>query len=200
MTLSIAVPDGKKTSDSITTVAETQEVTPRIQLVLGGARSGKSAHAESLATSRKGAGDLVYIATAEIFDSEMEARIGLHRQRRGPEWTLVEAPLDLPRAIRDSDGENAVILVDCLSVWTTNLLIHDRDIDQARHALIDALHDCRGRLLLVASETGLGIVPDNALSRHFRDANGLLNQAVAAAAHEVFFMMAGIALRIKPPQ
>ena len=173
---------------------------PRIRFVLGGARSGKSAHAEALAQAQKDRGDLVYIATAEIFDEEMEARIDLHRQRRGPEWALVEAPLDLPQAIRDSDHETATILVDCLSVWTTNLLIHDRDIDMALQALIDSVAGCRGRIVLVASETGLGIVPDNALSRRFRDANGVLNQDVAAAADEVFFMMAGIALRIKPPQ
>jgi adenosylcobinamide kinase/adenosylcobinamide-phosphate guanylyltransferase len=173
-------------------------VAPRIRFVLGGARSGKSAYAESLAL--KSGGDLVYIATAEIFDEEMEARIDLHRQRRGPEWKLVEAPVDLPQAIRASDGENTVILVDCLSVWTTNLLIHDQDIAQSRDSLLETLRDCHGSLVLVASETGLGIVPDNALSRRFRDANGLLNQAVAATADEVFFMIAGIALRIKPPQ
>ncbi len=171
---------------------------PRIRFVLGGARSGKSAYAESLAL--KSGRDLVYIATAEIFDEEMEARIDLHRQRRGPEWKLVEAPVDLPQAIRASDGENTVILVDCLSVWTTNLLIHDQDIAQSRDSLLETLRDCHGSLVLVASETGLGIVPDNALSRRFRDANGLLNQAVAATADEVFFMTAGLALRIKPPQ
>jgi adenosylcobinamide kinase/adenosylcobinamide-phosphate guanylyltransferase len=172
-------------------------VAPRIRFVLGGARSGKSAYAESLAL--KSGGDLVYIATAEIFDEEMEARIDLHRQRRGPEWKLVEAPVDLPQAIRASDGDNTVILVDCLSVWTTNLLIHEQDNGQSRDALLETLRGCRGSLVLVASETGLGIVPDNALSRRFRDANGLLNQAVAAVADEVFFMTAGIALRVKPP-
>lgn len=171
-----------------------------IQFVLGGARSGKSAHAESLALESKAGHDLVYIATAEIFDAEIESRVALHQQRRGPEWALVEAPLDLPQAIRNNDNDKAVILVDCLSVWTTNLLIHERNIEQAQQALIDTLRDCKGRVLLVASETGLGIVPDNALSRRFRDANGLLTQAVSAAADEVLFMMAGIALRIKPPQ
>lgn len=173
---------------------------PRIQFVLGGARSGKSVHAEALAQAQKGDGGLVYIATAEIFDAEMEARIDLHRRRRGPEWALVEAPVDLPQAIRDSDRQNATILVDCLSVWTTNLLVHNHDIEKAGHQLIEALQQSRASIVLVASETGLGIVPDNALSRRFRDANGMLNQAVAAAADTVFFMMAGIAFRIKPPQ
>ena len=184
---------------------EAKAVTQQIQFVLGGARSGKSAHAEALAHARARKDDddrhrLVYIATAEIFDAEMESRVDLHRQRRGPEWQLVEAPLDLPQAIRDNDDDKTVVLVDCLSVWTTNLLIHERDIEQARQTLLDTLREFRGKIVLVASETGLGIVPDNALSRRFRDANGLLNQAVAAGADEVFFIMAGIALRTKPPQ
>jgi len=179
-------------------------VAPQIQFVLGGARSGKSAHAEMLTQHPAGrpadGHRLVYIATAEIFDDEMAARVDLHRQRRGPEWALVEAPVNLAQAISDNDDETTAILVDCLSVWTTNLLIHEQDIEQARQEIIDTIRNCRGRLVLVASETGLGIIPDNALSRRFRDANGLLNQAVAAAADEVFFMMAGIALRTKPQQ
>jgi adenosylcobinamide kinase/adenosylcobinamide-phosphate guanylyltransferase len=183
---------------------ETCAVAPQIQFVLGGARSGKSAHAEMLTQQPAGGSAdsdrLVYIATAEIFDDEMAARVDLHRQRRGPEWALVEAPVKLSQAISDNDSETTAILVDCLSVWTTNLLIHDHDIDKARQELVDTIRTCRGRLVLVASETGLGIVPDNALSRRFRDANGLLNQAIAAAADEVFFMMAGIALRTKPQQ
>ena len=93
-----------------------------------------------------------------------------------------------------------VLLIDCLSVWATNLLIHEHDTDAAREALTDAIGNCRSRIILVASETGLGIVPDNRLSRRFRDINGLQNQAVAAIADEVFFMVAGLALRIKPPQ
>jgi len=171
-----------------------------IQFILGGARSGKSAHAELLAASyAAGSGSqLVYIATAEIFDDEIETRIQLHRDRRGPEWQLVEAPIDLPDAIKAADTENTTILVDCLSVWTTNLLVHEQDPAVARDALLTSLAGCSGRILLVASETGLGIVPDNALSRRFRDANGLLNQSVAALADEVFFVTAGLALRIKP--
>ena len=171
-----------------------------IQFILGGARSGKSAHAEQLAEAHASdtGSQLIYMATAEIFDDEMRSRIQLHRDRRGPEWQLVETPLDLPEAIRTADAHNTTILVDCLSVWTTNLLIHEHDIDAARHALLDSLSGCSGRILLVGSETGLGIVPDNALSRRFRDANGLVNQAVAARADEVFFVTAGLALRLKP--
>ena len=169
-----------------------------IQFVLGGARSGKSAHAEGLAEA---ASDRpVYIATAEIFDSEMQSRIALHQERRGPHWQLVEAPIDLPKAIGAADSADSVILIDCLSVWITNILVHEMDTDDAGDRLVAALSSCKGTVILVASETGLGIVPENRLSRRFRDANGRLNQAVAALADEVFFVAAGIALRLKPPQ
>lgn len=170
----------------------------QIQFVLGGARSGKSAHAEGLAEAAGNAP--VYIATAEIFDSEMESRIALHRERRGPHWQLVEAPIALPEAITAADNDGSVLLIDCLSVWITNILVHDHDTDAATDALVSALSACRGTVILVASETGLGIIPENKLSRRFRDANGRLNQAVAALANEVFFVAAGIALRIKPQQ
>ena len=170
----------------------------QIKFVLGGARSGKSAHAEGLAESVGNAP--IYIATAEIFDSEMESRIALHRERRGPHWQLVEAPVDLPQAITAADTQDSVILVDCLSVWITNILVHDQDTDAATERLVETLSSCSGTVILVASETGLGIVPENKLSRRFRDANGRLNQAIAALADEVFFVAAGIALRIKPQQ
>jgi adenosylcobinamide kinase/adenosylcobinamide-phosphate guanylyltransferase len=171
-----------------------------IQFILGGARSGKSAHAEDLAARHAGqnGSQLVYMATAEIFDDEMRSRIQLHRDRRGPEWQLVETPLDLPTELLKAGNGNSTVLVDCLSVWTTNLLIHERDLEASRAALLDSLAGSSGHIVLVASETGLGIIPDNALSRRFRDANGLLNQAVAALADEVFFVTAGLALRLKP--
>ena len=164
----------------------------QIQFVLGGARSGKSAHAEGLAEA---AGSKpIYIATAEIFDQEMASRIEL------PHWQLVEAPLDLPEALAKADNLDSVILIDCLSVWITNVLVHERDTDAACRALVDCLANCSGHVILVASETGLGIIPENKLSRQFRDASGRLNQAVANVANEVFFVAAGIALRIKPQQ
>ena len=172
----------------------------KVTFVLGGARSGKSAHAEALAMSTDGSTRLVYVATAQIFDDEMESRVALHRDRRGPEWDLVEAPTDLPAAISANGAAGNVLLIDCLSVWATNLLVHEHDTDAARQALIAAIGASEARIILVASETGLGIVPDNRLSRRFRDINGLQNQAVAAIADEVFFMAAGLALRLKPPQ
>ena len=112
----------------------------------------------------------------------------------------MEAPLDLPEAVAKADNSDSVILIDCLSVWITNVLVHERDTDAACQALVNQLANCTGHVILVASETGLGIIPENKLSRQFRDVNGRLNQAVAAVANEVFFVAAGIALRIKPQQ
>ncbi len=168
-----------------------------LHFVIGGARSGKSAFAEGLALEKAGANSITYVATAEIFDDEMAERVELHQQRRGPNWHLVEAPVNLAGAIASADKPNSVLLIDCLSVWVTNLLVKDMDIDAASANLLAALQQASGTIVLVASETGLGIVPDNRLSRRFRDANGRLNQALAADAHEVFFVVAGIASKIK---
>lgn len=168
-----------------------------LHFVIGGARSGKSAFAEELALAKKSDRQATYIATAEIFDDEMAARVAQHRDRRGPEWQLVEAPVDLATAIQASDAPDAVLLIDCLSVWITNILVKDMDVDAAQTSLLSALQSAVGTVIIVASETGLGIVPENALSRRFRDANGRLNQTVAADATEVFFVVAGIASKIK---
>ena len=167
--------------------------------VLGGARSGKSLHAETLAkTQHTASGKLVYLATAQIFDEEMQARIDLHKQRRGPEWVLAEAPVDLVDTLRRFEHPDNVILIDCLSVWMTNLIIGEHDIAAHRDSLIAHLAISISSLIFVASETGLGIVPDNALSRQFRDESGRLNQMVAEASDDVFFVTAGIAQKIKP--
>ncbi|MBL6775312.1 MAG: bifunctional adenosylcobinamide kinase/adenosylcobinamide-phosphate guanylyltransferase [Candidatus Puniceispirillum sp.] len=174
----------------------------KIQFVLGGARSGKSAFAEDLALASLAAtpsrcARLVYIATAEAFDDEMQARIDLHKARRGPEWQLFDAPVELPEVIRANDTADSTILIDCTSIWTTNLLINELDISGYRDDLISAISAASGQIIVVASETGLGIIPDNKLSRQFRDANGLTNQAVAKIAHSVFFLVAGIAQKVK---
>ena len=167
--------------------------------MLGGARSGKSLHAETLAkTQHTASGQLVYLATAQIFDEEMQARIDLHKQRRGPEWVLAEAPVDLVDTLRRFEHPDNVILIDCLSVWMTNLIIGEHDIAAHRDSLIAHLAISISSLIFVASETGLGIVPDNALSRQFRDESGRLNQMVARASDVVFFVTAGIAQKIKP--
>lgn len=177
----------------------------RCIFVIGGARSGKSAYAESIALDLYRAIEsdrrtLVYVATAEAFDDEMRDRIAAHAARRGAEWALCDAPIDLPDQIRRLDHDDAVLLVDCTSIWTSNLLIHGADMEQARANLIAALKEIVGHVVIVASETGLGIVPDNRLSRDFRDANGLNNQAIAQTANTVFFMVAGIAQKVKSPE
>lgn len=167
----------------------------RITLVLGGTRSGKSAYAESCAMA--GSGSPVYIATAQAFDGEMEDRIDAHRARRGDGWKTVEEPLDLTGALLKAQTADSVILVDCLTLWLNNLMAADRDIDAETAALTKTLSTLRGRTILVASEVGLGIVPENALARAFRDRQGLLNQAVAAVADRVVFVAAGLPLVLK---
>ena len=171
----------------------------KTSFVLGGARSGKSLHAETLTkTQHTASGQLVYLATAQIFDEEMQARIDLHKQRRGPEWVLAEAPVDLVDTLRRFEHPDNVILIDCLGVWMTNLILGEHDIAAHRDSLIAHLAISISSLIFVASETGLGIVPDNALSRQFRDESGRLNQMVARASDDVFFVTAGIAQKIKP--
>jgi adenosylcobinamide kinase/adenosylcobinamide-phosphate guanylyltransferase len=165
-------------------------------LVLGGARSGKSRYAEARVAGVSG--ERVYIATAQAFDDEMAERIARHRQDRGGGWRTVEAPLDLPAAIRAESGSGAAVLVDCLTLWTSNLLLADRDVEAATERLLVAIRAHAGSLVLVTNEVGLGIVPDNALGRRFRDAAGRINQAVAAATDEVQFIAAGLPLRLKP--
>ena len=172
----------------------------QVAFVIGGARSGKSAFAESLALETTKRKRLVYVATAVPFDQEMEARIAAHRERRGGAWELVEAPQNLAQAIRENDAKDAVLLVDCLSVWIGNLLACDDDkgAQDAIDAFAEQLARSAGRVVVVSCETGLGIVPDNALARRFRDMNGILNQRVAQCADEVFFVAAGLATRMKP--
>lgn len=166
---------------------------PNIHFVLGGARSGKSRHAEALIEALPQ--PWVYIATAQAFDAEMQARIAQHRARRPPGWTTIEAPLHLALALAEAAAQP--VLVDCLTLWVTNLLLGDYDIEDATDGLIGALRERHAPTWLVATETGLGIVPDNALARRFRDAAGILNQRVAALADQVDFMVAGLAIPVK---
>lgn len=168
-----------------------------IHFVLGGARSGKSRHAQRLA--EKGGGALIFVATAQAFDAEMTARIARHRADRDARWRTVEAPVDLAAAIRTADAPGATILVDCLTLWTSNLLLANADIPAATDALLGALAAAAARVVLVANEVGWGIVPDNALARAFRDAAGIVNQRVAAAADQVDLIVAGLPLALKQP-
>lgn len=171
-------------------------MTDRITLVLGGARSGKSARALALAPA-SAPGPRVFIATAQALDAEMAERIRLHRAARDPSWTLVEAPLDLAPAIRARAAPDATLVVDCLTLWLSNLIHRDRDVAAETDALVAALRDAPGRIVLVSNEIGLGLAPMEGLSRRFRDAQGLLNQTVAAAADRVEFIAAGLPLVLK---
>lgn len=165
-------------------------------LVLGGARSGKSRFAQSRAEALPG--ELVYLATAQAFDDEMRERIALHRADRGPRWSTVEAPLELAEMVTACSKPETVVLVDCLTLWASNLMLADRDTDVATEGLARAVSTARGPVILVANEVGLGIVPDNALARRFRDAAGRINQEMAAAVDEVVIMFAGLPLVLKP--
>jgi adenosylcobinamide kinase / adenosylcobinamide-phosphate guanylyltransferase len=173
-----------------------------IVLVTGGARSGKSRLAEArclafgVQTPAPQGQIATYIATAEPFDDEMRARIALHRARRGVEWGDHPAPLDLASALQATDNGPAR-LVDCLTMWLNNLIYHQRDVARARAELQDALRAATAPVVLVTNEIGMGIVPENALARAFRDAQGLLNQDIAAIADEVILAVAGLPLRIK---
>ena len=165
-----------------------------IVLITGGARSGKSRHAE--ARVRTFPGRPVYIATAEALDEEMAQRIAQHRARRGSEWVEREVPLDLVPALIATDGGGAR-LVDCLTLWLSNLLHSKRNWSQAVSELADALSRQRSPVVLVTNEVGLGIVPDNALARAYRDAAGIMNQTIAGIADEVEFVVAGLPMKLK---
>lgn len=166
----------------------------KIVLVTGGARSGKSRFAEG--ETLKFAPQAIYIATGQAFDSEMDARIAAHRARRGPEWTTLDAPLDLCGALVQTDGQGPR-LVDCLTLWLTNLMLAERDWEAEAARLAAVLAVQHSPVVLVTNEVGGGIVPENALARAFRDAAGLLNQRVAQAADGVFLVACGLPLRLK---
>ncbi len=178
---------------------------PRVTLVLGGARSGKSRHAESLI--EKAAMGGVYCATAEGRDEEMARRIALHRARRalrqredgGAFWRTVEAPLELASAIAAHSGRETPILVDCLTLWLSNLLLAERAVGDETERLFIELSRAPGPIVLVANEVGMGLVPETALGRRFRDAQGTLNQKLAALAGRVVFLAAGLPLVLKEP-
>jgi len=176
---------------------------PRLTLVLGGARSGKSRYAEALIAAA-GAPSALYVATAEALDAEMAERIRRHRARRaaahGVAWETVEAPLDLVGRLADLACDCArgrPILVDCLTLWLSNLMLAGSDVAAETGALVGALPALGGPVVLVANEVGLGIVPENALARAFRDHAGQLNQAVAAIAERVVLLAAGLPLVLK---
>jgi adenosylcobinamide kinase / adenosylcobinamide-phosphate guanylyltransferase len=191
-----APPSGSR--DNALNTQRTPEATPAqlasVTLILGGARSGKSAYAEALVTA---VGDGLYLATAEAGDAEMTERIRAHRARRGDRWTTVEEPLDLSGNLSRHARPGRPILVDCLTLWLSNLLGAGMDIDEETAHLSEALAGLAGPVLLVANEVGLGIVPDTPLGRAFRDHAGRLNQRVAGVADRVVFVAAGLPLVLK---
>ncbi len=168
-----------------------------VTLILGGARSGKSRYAEALVESQPG--PCVYLATAEAGDAEMAARIAAHRARRGDRWTTVEVPLDLVGALERETGPGQAVLVDCLTLWLSNLMGAGRDVARECAGLIAALPGLSGPVIFVSNEVGQGVVPDNQLARAFVDHAGRLHQDLAAAADRVIFMTAGLPMDLKTP-
>ena len=170
---------------------------PKLTFVIGGARSGKSRYAEGLiaALPPPWQPPWAYIATAAVGDEEMATRIAAHRARRGADWKTVEAPSDLAAALAACG--TTPILVDCLTLWLSNLMISEADIDQEVQKLEKALADVAAPVVVVANEVGFGIVPSFPLGRRFRDQQGILNQRIAARADRVVLMVAGLPVPIK---
>lgn len=167
-----------------------------LTLILGGARSGKSRRAEALA--RETGLEVVYLATAEAMDAEMEERIARHRTDRAADgWLTVEEPLDLAAILAREARSGRIVLVECLTTWLTNLMVHGRDIEAATAALLAWADAPTGPALLVSNEVGFGIVPEHAMAREFRDHAGRLHQAVAARADRVELVVAGIPMAVK---
>ncbi|MFK4003513.1 bifunctional adenosylcobinamide kinase/adenosylcobinamide-phosphate guanylyltransferase [Qipengyuania sp. NPDC077563] len=168
----------------------------QLTLLLGGARSGKSRRA--LALAEEMLGPHIFVATAQAYDAEMEERISLHQAERDARWTTIEAPLNLPEALaKQSQG---TLVIDCCTIWLSNIMLADRGTDAAMTALIDALGQAEARLILVSNEVGSGIVPEHALGRRFRDEQGRLNQRLAEICDRVELVVAGIPLTLKQPK
>jgi adenosylcobinamide kinase/adenosylcobinamide-phosphate guanylyltransferase len=181
-------------------------------LVTGGARSGKSAHAERRAvelTSASG-GDVVYIATAAALDDEMKERVATHRQARPQNWLTVEEPLHLARCIREHAKPGRLLLIDCVTLWLTHVLglnepgaevpgAHQARLEAERDDLVGAIRECSGSIILVTNELGSGVVPMGALTRRFVDEHGRTNQRIAEACDSVVLMVSGVPLAVKSP-
>ena len=166
-------------------------------LVLGGARSGKSSFAERLV--RDSGLDRVYLATATAGDAEMRKRIAHHRAARGDGWRTVEEPLALVETLAREAAPDRAVLVDCLTLWLSNLMYAGRDVATESRRLADCLRHAPGPVVLVSNEVGLGLVPDTPLGRDFRDAQGRLNQITAVAVPAAVFIAAGLPLWLKHP-
>ena len=167
-----------------------------IHLILGGARSGKSSYAQSSAEQAAASRPLVMIATAEPFDAEMAARIAAHRATRGPAWRTIEAPLRVGHAIASAPTKSCVVL-DCLTIWLSNLMLEEADLDKELRELEHTAQTFGGDLWLVSNEVGNGLVPETPLGRAFRDASGRMNQRLATLADTVTLLVAGLPLILK---
>jgi adenosylcobinamide kinase / adenosylcobinamide-phosphate guanylyltransferase len=165
-----------------------------VMLILGGARSGKSRFAETLAVGEKH-----YIATAQAFDDEMRVRIAAHREQRGDGWVTHESVTDLPEILARVMGAERFVLVDCLTLWLSNVMLAEQDWRGAMEQLLTCLCDVKGTVVLVSNEVGMGLVPETPLGRAFRDAQGIVNQRVAEMADSVVFVAAGLPLMLKGP-
>ena len=169
---------------------------PRITLILGGARSGKSRHAEQLVQTS--GLEPYYIATAQALDKEMSDRIDEHRTRRGDRWRTIEEPLALTRTLHSVTAEGRALLIDCLTLWLTNLMVHDRPIEAEIDSFVESLEALSGAAVFVSNEVGQGVMPTNAMARAFIDHAGRLHQRLAEKADQVLLMTAGLAQQLKP--
>jgi adenosylcobinamide kinase/adenosylcobinamide-phosphate guanylyltransferase len=166
----------------------------RLTLVLGGARSGKSRHAQILAMATPP--PWVYIATAQALDDEMAERITKHKADRGEGWFTIEEPIALARAVTEAP-ESAPVVVDCITLWLSNLMLGQHDVGVAMAEFAGSLNGRKAPTIVVSNEVGMGLVPETALGRAFRDEAGLINQRLAASAHDVLFMVAGLPVTVK---
>jgi adenosylcobinamide kinase/adenosylcobinamide-phosphate guanylyltransferase len=189
------IDNGKVQPPSIEFAVMSTTPLPPLTFVLGGARSGKSRYAEKLVMD--GRPPWVYVATAQAHDDEMSARIATHQARRDGKWRTVEAPLDLPAAITALSHEEHPVLIDCLTLWLSNIMLAGQDWKSELRRLVAALSHVKGPVVIVSNEVGLGIVPDNPLAREFRDAQGRLNMAIAEIADRAVLIAAGLPLILK---
>jgi adenosylcobinamide kinase/adenosylcobinamide-phosphate guanylyltransferase len=166
-----------------------------VTFILGGARSGKSRQGEQFA-AQSGL-KKIYVATSQIFDDEMKDRIALHREGRGIDWSTVEEPLDLVGVLQEHCSLENILLIDCLTLWLTNLMLADKNIEDAGDQLCAQLLKSTGPVILVSNEVGQGIVPENQMARAFRDHAGSLHQKIAAISGQVYFVTAGLAQKLK---
>jgi adenosylcobinamide kinase/adenosylcobinamide-phosphate guanylyltransferase len=170
----------------------------KLYFITGGARSGKSAFAEKLAAGI--GGKRAYLATAQALDAEMVARIEHHRQRRGSTWDTYEEPLAVAELLNKLSGRYEVVLLDCLTLWLSNVMARtdgDDAVSRQSDLLVEAIKNMKGTCIIVSNEVGLGIVPDNALARRFRDLAGFVNQRIAQAADAAYLLTSGIPLKLK---